>query len=304
MGTMDQVEYPCWNAEQWLIEKKNDKSFRQRAPKVKVFEHNNEIYKAGGYVSSSGKIVHFEAIPEATIYSEAFDVNDIPMRGENTETGVRNADCVDFSIELQDKGYNPALLNLSGTNRPCGLVKIGAVAQEESICRRTDLCQALYPYFKEDDARLVGAGFIENVYPLNERFGAIYSPSIVVFRSTMGEGYSLLDNPRHLSIISIGAINKKKASTPGLTKTEISITKDRIRTIYRIGLINGHDSLVLGAFGCGAFKTPPEQIATLFKEVSVEPEFYNKFRGLYFAILDKKGPTGKFASFYDFFGTI
>lgn len=300
----NRIEYPEWNAEQWLSDKKKDKSFRQRAPKVKVFEHNNEIFKAGGYVSSSGEIIRFEAIPQAIVYKDAFDVNNTPIRGENTETGVINADCVDFTIELQDKGYNPALLNLSGTNRPCGLVKIGAVAQEESICRRTDLCQALYPYFKEDDARLVGADFIENVYPLNERFGAIYSPSIVVFRSTMDEGYALLDKPHHLSIISIGAINKKKASTPGLTETEISITKDRIRTIYRIGLINGHDSLVLGAFGCGAFKTPPEQVATLFKEVSVETEFYNKYKGLFFAILDKKGPKGKFAPFYDFFGTI
>ena len=91
---MDQVEYPGQNTEQWLIEKKNDKSFCQRTPKVKVFEHNNEIYKAGGYVSSSGKIIRFEAIPEAISYSDAFDVNDDPIRSlslKNYENSSRIA---------------------------------------------------------------------------------------------------------------------------------------------------------------------------------------------------------------------
>ena len=46
--------------------------------------------------------------------------------------------------------------------------------------------------------------------------------------------------------------------------------KNKMRTILRIGLRHGHDSLVLGAF----------------HEVFEEPEFKDKYRLISFAILD------------------
>ena len=62
--------------------------------------------------------------------------------------------------------------------------------------------------------------------------------------------------------------------------------KNKIRTILRIGLKHGHDALVLGALGCGAFHNPPRHIAKLFHEVIYENEFANKFKLIVFAILD------------------
>lgn len=71
-----------------------------------------------------------------------------------------------------------------------------------------------------------------------------------------------------------------------MAPSPVELTKNKIRTIFRIGLLNGHDSLVLGAIGCGAFQNPPRHVALLFKEVMNEPEFRNKYRLLYFAILE------------------
>jgi uncharacterized protein (TIGR02452 family) len=59
-----------------------------------------------------------------------------------------------------------------------------------------------------------------------------------------------------------------------------------MRTILRIGLQHNHDSLVLGALGCGAFRNPPRDIAELFRIVINEPEFKNKFKLIVFAIID------------------
>lgn len=56
-----------------------------------------------------------------------------------------------------------------------------------------------------------------------------------------------------------------------MTDSEIDRTLSKMRTIFRIGLYHGHDALVLGAFGCGAFKNPPSQIAGLFKKVMDSP---------------------------------
>ena len=45
-------------------------------------------------------------------------------------------------------------------------------------------------------------------------------------------------------------------------------------------------TLVLSAFGCGAFANPPAHIAKLFHQVMEEPGFKNAFRLIAFAILD------------------
>lgn len=80
-----------------------------------------------------------------------------------------------------------------------------------------------------------------------------------------------------------------------------------MRTILRIGLEHGHDSLVLGALGCGAFRNPPRHVAKLFHEVMEEAEFLNKYKLLVFAILDdhnahkSHNPEGNFKPFADEF---
>ena len=62
--------------------------------------------------------------------------------------------------------------------------------------------------------------------------------------------------------------------------------KNKMRTVFRIGLHKEHDALVLGAWGCGAFRNPPAQVAHLFHEVMEEAEFKNKFQKIVFAIIE------------------
>ena len=82
---------------------------------------------------------------------------------------------------------------------------------------------------------------------------------------------------------------------------------NKIRTIFRLGVEAGKDSLVLGAFGCGAYKLPSAEVARLFRQVMNEPEFAGKFRLLVFAILEHTAKPceadGKFAPFYKEFGS-
>jgi len=65
----------------------------------------------------------------------------------------------------------------------------------------------------------------------------------------------------------------------------------------------GHDSLVLGAYGCGAFHNPPGDMARIFREVFEEPEFKGAFRHVSFAIFDDSfcgrawNPEGNFLPF-------
>ena len=90
-----------------------------------------------------------------------------------------------------------------------------------------------------------------------------------------------------MSFIAVAGINRPALESRERIEPELKEPiKNKIRTIFRIGLLHGHDSLVLGALGCGAFRNPPSHIAKLFHEVMEEPEFKNKYRILLFAILD------------------
>lgn len=91
---------------------------------------------------------------------------------------------------------------------------------------------------------------------------------------------------------------------------EAEITLEKMRTIFRIGLDQGHDSLVLSAMGCGAFANPPAHIARLFHQVIDEPEFKGRFRLIDFAILDgyrtglRHNPEGNLLPFQREFGVL
>jgi len=80
----------------------------------------------------------------------------------------------------------------------------------------------------------------------------------------------------------------------------------RMEGMLKVSAAKGYRRLVLGAFGCGAYKLPVSDVARLFKQVMIEPEFAGKFRLIAFAILESSrypdGLDGKFAPFYREFG--
>ena len=131
----------------------------------------------------------------------------------------------------------------------------------------------------------------------------IYTPEVTVFREA-GQDYTLMEQPFNVAVITNAALNLGGRHVLRLTPDghmpdeAKSITRNKIRAILRVGLIKGHDSLVLGAFGCGAFHNPPEEMAQLFKEILKEPEFIDRYRLIIFAILsDHNDKSGNFQAF-------
>jgi uncharacterized protein (TIGR02452 family) len=139
---------------------------------------------------------------------------------------------------------------------------------------------------------------------LDERYGGIYSGIVTFFRGAESQGSMHLDKPYNIPVISVAALRKPRIEANGeMAQAETDITLDKIRTIFRIGIDNGHDSLVLSALGCGAFSNPPAHIAKLFHQVIEEPEFKDAFKLVDFAILDgyrtglKHNPEGNLKPF-------
>jgi uncharacterized protein (TIGR02452 family) len=207
----------------------------------------------------------------------------------DTKVFAIEADCLETARLLQLVGYNPAVLNMASHSNPGGGVWGGSGAQEENLFRRSTAFKSLYQYID------CGSEFEvernpEHSYPIPRASGGIYSPGIVVFRSSESTGYSLLEHPYVVSLISVFAIaNPPLVVTDGKARIKdqyVEATKEKIRAILRIGIRHKHDSLVLSAFGCGAFANPPEHMAELFGEVFDEPEFRGAFQIIVFAIIE------------------
>lgn len=259
--------------------------------RIEIFNYTLQLLQQGWYLSGRGNKIELPGVDEvmdaAKMYNAPFAVNKLVEH--NTEVVVENKDCVVAAMELIDKGYNPAMLNLADLHIPGGLVEYGSGAQEENLCRRSNLVQSLYQ-FSETRIRQypdMGLEVNENQYPMDERYGGVYSGIVTFFRSDEKKGSMLLDKPYNIPVISVAALRGPRIDKDGMmAQAEANITLDKIMTIFRIGIDQGHDSLVLSALGCGAFANPPAHIAKLFHQVIEEPEFKGAFKLIDFAILD------------------
>lgn len=259
--------------------------------RIEIFNYTLQLLQQGWYLSGSGNKVELPGVDEvmgaAKLYNAPFEVN--KNVEYNTEVVVENKDCVVAAMDLIDKGYNPAMLNLADLHIPGGLVEYGSGAQEENLCRRSNLVQSLYQFSETRIRQYPDMGLVvnENQYPLDERYGGVYSGIVTFFRSDEKKGSMLLDKPYNIPVISVAALRGPRIDKDGMmAQAEANITLDKIRTIFRIGIDQGHDSLVLSALGCGAFANPPAHIAKLFHQVIEEPEFKGAFKLIDFAILD------------------
>lgn len=310
------MKYPVWDRK---FAEESTGMFKSRTLRMKVYTNNSEVFHAEGYTTESGKDVILPAddpmLAGTKFYSEEFTVDHVEVRTDKVLTSTVNQDCVIVAKEMLDEGYNPAVLNLADAYVACGHYKQGWRAQEESLCRVTTLSRSLFQYFhatsgaKDRYATEANVTLVKEGYPMDINFGGVYSPGVTVFRNAH-DHYAYLEEPYKIGIVSVAALSFKEKkgkdlqyqnAEGGFTPEGEAIMRNKIRTIYRISLENGHDALVAGAFGCGAFRLPGTDVSRLFNEILNEPEFKNKFRKVTFAILAKKKSDERFKPFYDLF---
>lgn len=265
----------------------------KHASRIEIFNSTLALLRQGWYVASDGSTVKLPDVKEvmdaAVMYREPYSLLIDPIEPIKTEIRVENKDCVLAAKELIDAGYNPAMLNLADLYTPGGLVEYGSGAQEENLCRRSNLVLSLYQFSHARIYQYPDLGLVQNAdqYPMDVHFGGIYSGIVTFFRGPESEGSMLEAKAYNIPVISVAALSGPRIGPDGMMcKEEADITLDKMRTIFRIGMMQGHDSLVLSAMGCGAFANPPAHIAKLFHQVIEEDEFKDKFRLIDFAILD------------------
>ncbi|MBQ6375148.1 MAG: TIGR02452 family protein [Clostridia bacterium] len=185
-----------------------------------------------------------------------------------------------------------AVLNFANAYRPGGGVANGAMAQEECLCRSSNLYSALtIPYL------------LRNYYKHNEKTtgdlgtdAVIYSPGVTVFKSDDPLPVPLAE-PFQVDVLTCAAPYVAPDRKKPIPLEKLEDTFDhRIRNILEVAAANGADALVLGAFGCGAFNNPPELVAGCFRHLLVDRGLRDRFRRVVFAI---KGGGRNFEVFRD-----
>lgn len=188
---------------------------------------------------------------------------------------------------LLDAGRNPVALNFASAWQPGGGFLSGARAQEESLCRASALyaClegQAFYEYHHRQAGDIYAALYSDY---------ALYSPRVPVLRD---ENENLLSQPWPLSYITMAAPNAKRLPQDVETHREIlAAFETRIRKVLQVAVAHGHDAIILGAWGCGAFGNDSVEVAPIFARV-LKNEFNGAFEQVTFAILDWS-PERRFA---------
>ncbi len=251
---------------------------------VRLGEEAVAISKLGRYEGPSGLVdisAGVKASVQATVHYTADHPHPSPAKGmHKTSYEVTNETTLSAHRRHQAKGHNVVSLNFAAATNPGGGFLTGARAQEEYLCRSS----ALYLTIKDSP-----------MYAYHRREGhkrysdaMIYSPDVPVFRD---DEHRLLPSPYHASFITSAAPLTKHLHPEELTLVA-DILRTRIWKILTVAQTHGHDSLVLGAWGCGAFGNDGHQVSALFKW-ALEGDFKGAFKEVTFAIVDTS-PEKKF----------
>lgn len=210
------------------------------------------------------------------VYLEGFVAK--PNRKEtNADITVENK--TTFAAAGQYKSYGRvAVLNFANPEVPGGGVKKGAVAQEECLCR----CSNLYPCIASPAVYVdfYGYHYKHGRFFYSDR--VIYTKDVTVFKD---DNLNLLDREQwfNVDVLTCSApfIAKRKYTNKAAL---FELFKSRVKNIINVAIDNNADVLILGAFGCGAFKNPPELVAKAFKTVISENRYDEYFRKIVFAV--------------------
>ena len=111
----------------------------------------------------------------------------------------------------------------------------------------------------------------------------LLSPEVCVFRTA---DCQLTAETFRTAVITIPAPNRRGGALLASKKIIAETFLRRIRIMLRLSAKYGYQSLVLGAWGCGAFGNNPEDVAEYFRQVLIDEGYGRYFETVCFAIME------------------
>ena len=181
-----------------------------------------------------------------------------------------------FDAAAAYRGKKVAVLNFASASNPGGGVTKGSSAQEECLCR----CSGLYfnlnvPYawngFYTPHRKAKNPTHNDDI---------IYTPSVTIFKTDTANPALLPEKDWYqVNIISCAAPSLREKPSNGFNSGDgnecikisdrelLQVHEKRLRRILDVAAACENEVVILGAFGCGAFKNKPEVVALAAKNV-------------------------------------
>jgi uncharacterized protein (TIGR02452 family) len=209
------------------------------------------------------------------------------------------------------KGNRTAVLNFANPVTPGGGVVHGARAQEEYLCRASNLYASLCgekakPFYLLH-RNIRGKNQYNSMFLATDT--VIYSPQVTVFRADQGYAPDTMNEAIQEYTEDWYNIDVITCAAPLFSGTGYivpdgdleHIFQNRIRNIFEAAIDNDVQSLVLGAFGCGAFHNPPQVVANAFSDVLQEDRYKHAFQEVVFAVKRSGTPCKNIEAFANAF---
>ena len=259
-----------------------------RSRAAEIARETAQITRDGYYIDNSSHAHDIAAeieksVAQTRLYAPDWTAQTLGAPKFRMRIEVTNETTFSAARRLFDAGKNAASLNFASATNVGGGWLNGARAQEEYLCRNSVLAQCI--------------GAKREFYSYHQTHRAprysnmmIYSPDVAVVR----DEFDNLCAPWPCCVITAAAPNLNHGMAMPLAELR-ELWRARIARVFEVALDNGHEALVLGAWGCGAFKNDPTMVAQAFAEVA--EKYDGQFELLHFAVLDVGGKQGNFAPF-------
>ena len=258
-----------------------------RDENIAVFKDTEKLCKTNPKLSESVKkatalqklILESDNLPEQKkdIYKDAAKVI---VSGKRT-----------YEAAAAYKENHVAVHNFASASNPGGGVVNGASAQEECLCR----CSGLYFCL---NSPIMWDGFYKphrDAHDPIHNDDIIYTPGVTVFKTDTASPQLMNESEWYdVDVITCAAPNLRnqpsnRYNTGDGNKQVVMKDKDllalhekKLRRILEVVLSEGCDTVILGAFGCGAFQNNPEVVALANKNVI--KDYLHAFKNIEFAV--------------------
>jgi len=183
------------------------------------------------------------------------------------------------SYEAAARYEKPLVMNFANSLHPGGGFKMGANAQEEALCRAS----TLYASIASETGKMMYEYNATHPSKVSSDY-MLLSPTVFVFRGPEGD---LLEKLFSVAVITVPAPNRAGAAFGiPLAKTAEAMEK-RIRIMLSVAYENNYKNLVLGAWGCGAFRNEPKHVAEHFRKILIDEGYAKYFDEICFAVYCK-----------------
>lgn len=216
-------------------------------------------------------------IPVTKFYNQKYSYNEYNLPKNEKKVSITKETTLEAANRLIQEGKEVCILNFASATNPGGGFLKGSNAQEESICRSSNLYYELKKCVE--------------YYVTNKNLGnplytdcIIYSKDITCFRD---KNYNLC-NPYILNVVTAPAVMNKIAMQRKEKEEKVLKTmENRIEKILKVMIENNQKNIVLGAFGSGAFQNNPDKISKIFLKLLIDKGYISCFDNVLFAIIDR-----------------